>query len=53
MEGYFQGLVSNRDPQDLKEAVELNERLRELNFPVLPDEEIDEMKKKLEETGWL
>jgi hypothetical protein len=53
MEGIFSELVEHRDPQDLKEAVELNERLRELNFPVLPDAEIEAMKQILEDNGWL
>ena len=44
--------LENRDPEDLREAVELNERLRELDFPVLSDDEIKKMNQLLEDYGW-
>jgi len=52
-EQYSGWTFRNRDAGEIKEALELSQRLGELGFPTLPDEEIHQMEQELKTRGIL
>ena len=48
----FERLFKDHAPEDLREALELQERLGELDFPTYPEEMMKALKMELTRRGW-